>query len=35
MMSLPPTMQVLERGWLSSNNVLFTGRDGTALIDSG
>jgi glyoxylase-like metal-dependent hydrolase (beta-lactamase superfamily II) len=28
-------MQVLERGWLSSNNVLFTGRDGTALIDSG
>jgi glyoxylase-like metal-dependent hydrolase (beta-lactamase superfamily II) len=35
MISLPPTMQVLERGWLSSNNVLFAGRDGTALIDSG
>jgi glyoxylase-like metal-dependent hydrolase (beta-lactamase superfamily II) len=35
MMSLPSTMQVLERGWLSSNNVLFRGRDGTALIDSG
>lgn len=32
---LPSTMQVLERGWLSSNNVLFCGRDGTALIDSG
>lgn len=32
---LPSTMQVLERGWLSSNNVLFSGRDGSALIDSG
>lgn len=28
-------MRVLERGWLSSNNVLFTGPGGTALIDSG
>ncbi|MEN3294746.1 MAG: hypothetical protein V7642_3999, partial [Burkholderiales bacterium] len=28
-------MQVFERGWLSSNNILFTGRDETALIDSG
>ena len=32
---LPPTMRVLERGWLSSNNVLFLGRDQTALVDSG
>lgn len=32
---LPPTMQVFERGWLSSNNVLFLGRDETALVDSG
>ncbi len=28
-------MRVLERGWLSSNNILFTGPSGTALIDSG
>lgn len=32
---LPTTMQVLERGWLSSNNIVFTGRDRTALVDSG
>ncbi len=32
---LPPTMRVFERGWLSSNNVLFTGDDGAVLIDSG
>ena len=32
---LPPTMQVFERGWLSSNNILFRGADETALIDSG
>lgn len=31
---LPATMRVFERGWLSSNNVLFTGED-TALVDSG
>ncbi|MEW6372249.1 MAG: MBL fold metallo-hydrolase [Pseudomonadota bacterium] len=31
---LPATMQVFERGWLSSNNILFTG-PGTALVDSG
>lgn len=31
----PPGMQVLERGWLSSNSVLFSGPDGTALVDSG
>ena len=28
-------MRVFERGWLSSNNVLFVGHCGTALVDSG
>src|SRR4051812_24375199 len=28
-------MRVFERGWLSSNNILFTGPGPTALIDSG
>lgn len=32
---LPSTMRVFERGWLSSNNILFTGPGETALIDSG
>ncbi len=32
---LPPTMRVFERGWLSSNNVLFIGEQETALVDSG
>jgi len=32
---LPLSMQVFERGWLSSNNILFSGREGTALVDSG
>ena len=32
---LPANMQVFERGWLSSNNILFTGPEQTALIDSG
>jgi len=32
---LPPGVQVFERGWLSSNNVLFIGPDHTALVDSG
>jgi glyoxylase-like metal-dependent hydrolase (beta-lactamase superfamily II) len=31
---LPASMQVFERGWLSANNVLFTGAE-TALVDSG
>ncbi|MDH6169671.1 glyoxylase-like metal-dependent hydrolase (beta-lactamase superfamily II) [Variovorax boronicumulans] len=26
---------VFERGWLSSNNILFVGTDGTALVDTG
>lgn len=32
---LPASMQVLQRGWLSSNNILFIGRDQSALVDSG
>ncbi|MGL6110663.1 MAG: MBL fold metallo-hydrolase [Rubrivivax sp.] len=30
-----PGLHVLERGWLSSNNVLLSGDDGATLIDSG
>jgi len=33
--TLPASMQVFERGWLSANNILFIGRNDTALIDSG
>jgi glyoxylase-like metal-dependent hydrolase (beta-lactamase superfamily II) len=32
---LPASMRVFERGWLSSNNILFIGRSETALVDSG
>ena len=32
---LPATMRVFERGWLSSNNILFTGPGPTTLVDSG
>ena len=32
---LPPGVSVFERGWLSSNNILIQGVQGTALIDSG
>jgi glyoxylase-like metal-dependent hydrolase (beta-lactamase superfamily II) len=31
----PCSINVLERGWLSSNNILIQGRQGAALIDSG
>jgi glyoxylase-like metal-dependent hydrolase (beta-lactamase superfamily II) len=34
-LTLPPDITVLERGWLSSNNILIRGRDSAALIDSG
>lgn len=34
-MKLPSTMYVLERGWLSSNNIVFVGKDHTAVIDTG
>ena len=33
--TLPTDTHVFERGWLSSNNVLFVGSSGTALVDSG
>lgn len=32
---LPAGVRVLERGWLSSNNILIQGADSSALIDSG
>ena len=32
---LPQGITVLERGWLSSNNILLLGQDSTALVDSG
>jgi len=32
---LPDTVQVLERGWLSSNNILFIEDEEAALVDSG
>ena len=35
MMPLPPGMQVFERGWLSANNILFTGSGTTTLVDTG
>lgn len=31
----PPGLHVFERGWLSANNILFTGGDETVLVDSG
>jgi glyoxylase-like metal-dependent hydrolase (beta-lactamase superfamily II) len=34
-LALPSSVRVFERGWLSSNNILFIGRDDTALVDSG
>ncbi|MDE2428803.1 MAG: MBL fold metallo-hydrolase [Burkholderiales bacterium] len=34
-MNLPASMQVFERGWLSSNNILFIDDAHTALVDSG
>lgn len=33
--ALPANVVVFERGWLSSNNVLFVGADETALVDTG
>ena len=32
---LPPGVVVLERGWLSSNNVVIVGADSASLVDSG
>ena len=33
--ALPPDITVLERGWLSANNIVFGGRHGTAVVDTG
>ena len=33
--ALPPAMRVFERGWLSSNNILFAGPGPTTLVDTG
>lgn len=35
MITFPDTMRVFERGWLSSNNILFVDKDQTALVDTG
>lgn len=35
MLNLPTGVQVIERGWLSANMVIATGRHNTAVIDSG
>ena len=33
--TLPPLLRVLERGWVSSNNIVFLGKNDTALVDTG
>ena len=33
--ALPPEITVLERGWLSANNILFAGQHDTAIVDTG
>jgi glyoxylase-like metal-dependent hydrolase (beta-lactamase superfamily II) len=33
--ALPPTLTVLERGWLSSNNVVFDDGDALSIVDTG
>ncbi len=35
MITLPASIQVIERGWLSCNSIVFSGADGHAMIDSG
>ena len=35
MKALPESMTVFERDWLSSNNVLFTSGEGSAIVDTG
>ncbi|MBK7899907.1 MAG: MBL fold metallo-hydrolase [Azonexus sp.] len=34
-MSLPPTLRVLERGWLSANNIVFLDGDEATVVDTG
>ena len=33
--ALPTEITVFQRGWLSANNILFTGTDETAVVDTG
>jgi glyoxylase-like metal-dependent hydrolase (beta-lactamase superfamily II) len=33
--TMPSNFTVFERGWLSSNNILFAGKNSTALVDTG
>ncbi len=33
--ALPASMRVLERGWVSSNNIVFLGRDEAVVVDTG
>jgi len=33
--ALPSSLRVLERGWLSANNILFADGDDTAIVDTG
>jgi K+-sensing histidine kinase KdpD len=35
MTPLPPTLQVIERGWLSSNHIVFADDDVTTVVDTG
>jgi glyoxylase-like metal-dependent hydrolase (beta-lactamase superfamily II) len=35
MIGLPDSVRVIERGWLSANNILFLEGEGAALVDSG
>ena len=35
MPALPPSMRVFERGWVSSNNILFVGHERSAVVDTG
>ena len=32
---LPASIRVIERGWVSSNNIVFLGRDETTIVDTG
>lgn len=34
-MNLPDSIRVLERGWLSSNNIIFLDDDGASVVDTG
>ncbi len=35
LLALPAEITVFERGWLSANNILFMGRESTAVVDTG